>query len=732
MKVMMNMRTQLAMTAVMALAILGCDSPVMWQSAPQNAAPAVTIVEQPKGGVIYFVGDPAAPIEVEAQSGGDALTYQWYQGAEAVPGATGRTYTPLTNKAGSFFYSVEIKNASSKAVKSDNALIIVMATDSAASTGPGSGSRLTVTAVTPGTVECSVGDSVSLMAIATLAGGAQEGVVYQWKRVRVPPQSGVEYEAVPVGASETKLAGTASFCTVLMGEADVGKSYYYYVEASCSGEYAVSASAALVTVKAEDSSAGAEGDEDSGTAWPGGEINYSAYGGVIDMSDTNPKYGSAPENDKSSGTGWTYNTAAQTYTIGAGGTYLVRGSTVKGSENNGNRLAVADYVTATVMLDNVVIDTGGNQHAAITLGDNAVLTVYGVGTVSGISGGSVDLTGAHITVTDIINSAVTLGNSAVLTVNGTVTGGSVTLGNSASLTLAAGGSMTNTAVTLGNNAALTANGAVTSCSVSLGNGAHLTYGAASAVTNSSVTLGDSSALTVNGTLNAAPGNISVASAAATPAVINGSGEISLTGTGNLLTIPANKGLVLDGVTFRGSTSVSNVSLVTVSGELVMQSGAITGHTGQNYNGSGGVKITGGVFTMKGGAVSDNKIVTSHKGAGVYIDGGGTFNLEDGEIKGNTCGSGAGVCLNSGSFNMSGGKIKDNHALASSSSGGGVRMENGTTFLMSGGVIYGKTEAVELANTDVAGGGAAFYKLGGTAQYGNGAAINNSNNTLTGG
>jgi hypothetical protein len=137
------------------------------------------------------------------------------------------------------------------------------------------------------------------------------------------------------------------------------------------------------------------------------------------MSDTDPKYGSAPAETGSSGTGWTY--GGNTYTIGAGGTYLVRGTS-----RNGNRLVVADYVRATVMLDNVVIDLSSGY--AITLGNNAVLTVYGVGTVSGISGGSVDLKGAHITVTGSIDSAVTLGNSASLNLNGVagVTRGSLT------------------------------------------------------------------------------------------------------------------------------------------------------------------------------------------------------------------------------------------------------------------------------------------------------------------
>ena len=143
----------------------------------------------------------------------------------------------------------------------------------------------------------------------------------------------------------------------------------------------------------------------------------------------------------------------------------------------------------------------------------------------------------------------------------------------------------------------------------------------------------------------------------------------------------------------------------------------TGYTGR------GVTVNGGKFIMSGGFISNNN--TTQNGGGVYVDGGGTFEMTGGneEIDGLYVGSliqgnkanyngggvyvnngtftmtgnstvnsnkagekGGGVYVNSvrGTFNMTGGSIRFN--TADYGYGGGVYMNNGT-FNMTGGEVY---------------------------------------------
>lgn len=143
----------------------------------------------------------------------------------------------------------------------------------------------------------------------------------------------------------------------------------------------------------------------------------------------------------------------------------------------------------------------------------------------------------------------------------------------------------------------------------------------------------------------------------------------------------------------------------------------TGYTGR------GVTVNGGKFIMSGGFISNNN--TTQNGGGVYVDGGGTFEMTGGneEIDGLYVGSliqgnkanyngggvyvnngtftmtgnstvnsnkagekGGGVYVNSvrGTFNMTGGSIRFN--TADYGYGGGVYMNNGK-FNMTGGEVY---------------------------------------------
>jgi hypothetical protein len=147
---------------------------------------------------------------------------------------------------------------------------------------------------------------------------------------------------------------------------DIGQ-FYYYVKASYFDEYAVSASAALVTVKAADSSAGAEG--------PG------SLAKTIDLSNKYWSYGD----------GWVYSQTDRTFTIFTSGTgYVVTGDTRADSSSNGNRVVVAAGVTATVTLHDATIDLSASTEAdscafALSPGANVTLVLSGENTLK--SGG---------------------------------------------------------------------------------------------------------------------------------------------------------------------------------------------------------------------------------------------------------------------------------------------------------------------------------------------------------
>ena len=117
------------------------------------------------------------------------------------------------------------------------------------------------------------------------------------------------------------------------------------------------------------------------------------------------------------------------------------------------------------------------------------------------------------------------------------------------------------------------------------------------------------------------------------------------------------------------------TLVSVYGKLILSNGEISG------NNLGDGVVNSGTFEMYGGKISNNNGNAGY-GGGVYNSDHGTFSLFGGEISNNT---GFGVYnrgtynqgWNYGTFNMSGGLISNND-------GGGV--QNSAIFSMSGGEI----------------------------------------------
>jgi len=196
------------------------------------------------------------------------------------------------------------------------------------------------------------------------------------------------------------------------------------------------------------------------------------------------------------------------------------------------------------------------------------------------------------------------------------------------------------------------------------------------------------------------GNVSLSAASELATVtlrVYGKGSnitITRTGTGSLFTVGLNAKLALQNITLQGNTS-NTAALVTVNAnnaQLYMYNGSAIKDNTNTSDPGGGVAVTSGTFTMKGGEISGNKAVSgspgTHRGGGVYVGGSGKFFMEDGDIKTNTALGGCGVDVYGGEFTMSGGKISGNIINTGGSDGIGVGVSDSGKFTMSGGEISG--------------------------------------------
>lgn len=100
---------------------------------------------------------------------------------------------------------------------------------------------------------------------------------------------------------------------------------------------------------------------------------------------------------------------------------------------------------------------------------------------------------------------------------------------------------------------------------------------------------------------------------------------------------------------------------------------------------GDVYVHNGTFNMSGGEIRNNTV--TQNGSGVFVDSQGTFTMAGGEIcNGKGAQNGGGVYVN-GTFNMTSGTISNNKAVQN---GGGVFVNNNSSFSMTGGKIEGNT------------------------------------------
>jgi hypothetical protein len=199
--------------------------------------------------------------------------------------------------------------------------------------------------------------------------------------------------------------------------------------------------------------------------------------------------------------------------------------------------------------------------------------------------------------------------------------------------------------------------------------------------------------------------------------LTGAGTLSLSSAGSIFYMDDSSSQILfiDGPTLKGMADNTYPVVYAGGGTVELGNGAISGNTARGGFGSsgGGVSVASGTFTMSGGAIRGNTSYgISSSGGGVFA-GGGTFTMEGGEVCGNaTSGSGGGVSAGGGgTFIMSGGTISGNTANGFFSLGGGVSAVGGGTFAMNGGAISGNTAAI--GGGVYTGGSGGFTKTGGT-------------------
>ena len=171
---------------------------------------------------------------------------------------------------------------------------------------------------------------------------------------------------------------------------------------------------------------------------------------------------------------------------------------------------------------------------------------------------------------------------------------------------------------------------------------------------------------------------------------------------------------IDGTGLSGIKNSSGGAVYIEGGTFTMESGSAV--TGGNVSANGGaVYVDSGTFTMNGGTISHGNAMLGGNGVFVNIgdfvmnggeitecgkdsqpgngavmiyksssgDGAGRFVMKNnGKIHRNSATQGAGVFVNGGTFEMSGGSISDNDAIGPTGSGGAVYVYNGS-FDMSG-------------------------------------------------
>ena len=135
---------------------------------------------------------------------------------------------------------------------------------------------------------------------------------------------------------------------------------------------------------------------------------------------------------------------------------------------------------------------------------------------------------------------------------------------------------------------------------------------------------------------------------------------------------------------------------------------------------GGIHVNeNGIFTMLGGTISGNSAGSQDNaglGGGAYVEK-GYFTMSGGSISGNF-GFGGGASIHDSTFFMSDGSISGNAYI-------GISMWGSSSFIFSGGIIYGNQESgapIDLANIGERGATLSIWDSLCVAKYGDGTDI----------
>ncbi len=204
----------------------------------------------------------------------------------------------------------------------------------------------------------------------------------------------------------------------------------------------------------------------------------------------------------------------------------------------------------------------------------------------------------------------------------------------------------------------------------------------------------------------------------------------------IIRITAGNSLSLKNITLDGNkeTTTSQEPLIVVDGgNLTIDDRTLIANA-KSINNGGAISVLGGSLTMNGGRLTGN---LAKSGGAVFINNGGNFIMNMGEIDNNTATVlGGGVFLDrergstSTIFTMSDGLIHDN----SSRHGGGVSLENTSTFSLNGGKIYNNRVTGVGGGVNASGSGCRFNMSGGeiysnVSDQNGGGIYNNTGNSL---
>ena len=177
----------------------------------------------------------------------------------------------------------------------------------------------------------------------------------------------------------------------------------------------------------------------------------------------------------------------------------------------------------------------------------------------------------------------------------------------------------------------------------------------------------------------------------------------------------------------GNVSANGGAVYMDSGTFTMNGGKISG--GNAMLGGNGVFVNIGDFVMNGGEITEcgKGSQPGHGAVMIYKsasgDGAGRFVMKSGKIYGNSAEQGAGVFVNGGTFEMSGGSISDNEAIGPTGSGGAVYVYNGSFDMSGNATINNNQSSMNAGGVYVDG----TFSVSGTPTITNNAVSGNTNN-----